>query len=213
MKSDKVFSIKITLNSSSPSIWRRILVPSDYSFFDLHCAIQNAMGWFDSHLHGFAIGQKRTTRTMSIKFPDPEEENSFWEDDDYKDERKEKIRDYFGKSIKQCVYTYDYGDSWDHTILFEKEINTDSKQKYPQCIAGKNACPPEDCGGLGGYDHLIEVLKNPKDKEYDDMLEWLGMEDPKEFDPSHFDPSEVEFDDPKERLREVENGFEIKPLK
>ena len=103
MKPDKIFSLKISLNGSSPSIWRRILVPTDYSFFDLHCAMQNAMGWFDSHLHGFVIGQKGTARTISIKFPDPEGEDSFWEDDDYKDERKEKISDYFGKLIKQCI--------------------------------------------------------------------------------------------------------------
>jgi hypothetical protein len=210
MKSDKILSLKITLNDSSPSIWRRILVPADYSFFDLHCAIQNAMGWFDSHLHGFAIGQKGTARTINIKLPDPENDD-LWEDK-YEDERKEKISNYFGKSIKQCIYTYDYGDSWDHTVLFEKEIDVDPKQKYPQCVAGKNSCPPEDCGGLGGYNHLIEVLKNPKDEEYEDMLEWLAIDDPKELDPSYFDLSEVEFEDPKKRLKEVEKGFGIKPI-
>lgn len=213
MKYNKIFSLKITLNDSSPSIWRRILIPSDYTFFDLHCAIQNSMGWLDSHLHGFEIGQKGTARTTSIKFPDPEGEAGFWEDDDYKDERVEKIADYFGKSIKQCIYTYDYGDSWDHTVLFEKETEADPKQKYPQCIAGKNACPPEDCGGLGGYDHLIEVLKNPKDEEHKDMLEWLSIENPNEFDPAYFDPNEVEFEDSKKRLKEFEKGFGIKPLK
>ena len=213
MKSDKIFSLKISLSGSSPSIWRRIWVPADYSFFDLHCSVQNAMGWFDSHLHGFSIGQKGTAKTISIKFPDPEGENSFWEDDDYKDERSEKIGDYFGKSIKQCVYTYDYGDSWNHTVLFEKEMEADSKQRYPQCIAGKNACPPEDCGGLGGYYHLIKVLKNSKNEEHEDMLEWLGLEDPREFDPTYFDPKEVEFEDPKKRLKEVEEGFGVKPLK
>ncbi len=212
MQKDKIFSLKVTLNGSSPQIWRRILVPKDYSFFDLHCAIQNAMGWFDSHLHGFAIAQKGTARTINIKFPDPEGEDSFWQDDDYKDERKEKIADYFGKSIKQCVYTYDYGDGWNHTVLFEKELAADSKQKYPECVTGKNACPPEDCGGIWGYYHLIEVINNPKDEEHKDMLEWLGLEDLKEFDPKHFDPNEVEFENPKQRLKEVEKGFGIKPI-
>src|SRR3990167_656072 len=66
MKSDKIFSLKISLSGSSPSIWRRIWVPADYSFFDLHCSIQNAMGWFDSHLHGFSIGQKVIAGTIQF---------------------------------------------------------------------------------------------------------------------------------------------------
>jgi len=210
-KPNKIFSFRITLIGTKPSIWRRILVPADYSFFDLHCAIQNAMEWTDSHLHGFAIGQKRTAKPIVIKLPDPEGEDDLW-GSEYIDERKAKIEDCLGKTVKQCVYTYDYGDNWDHTVLFEKELDADPKQKYPQCIAGKNACPPEDCGGLGGYDHLIEVLNNPKDEEHDDMLEWLCIESPDEFDPAYFDLSEIEFENPGERLKEIEEGFGIKPV-
>ncbi len=213
MQSNKIFSLKITLNYTAPSVWRRILVPSGYSFFDLHCAIQDAMGWLDSHLHGFSISQKGTIRPLNIKLPDADGEDGWLADDDYKDERKEKISDFFGKSIKQCIYTYDYGDNWDHTVLFEKEIDAAPNQEYPQCVAGKNACPPEDCGGIPGYYNLIKVLKNPKNDQHEDMLEWLNIEDPKEFNPSYFDPKEIDFVNPKTRLREVQKGFGIKPLK
>ncbi len=208
----KLFQFKITLDHASPKIWRRILVPSDYNFFELHSAIQGAMsGWIDYHLHSFYIAQKGTTRPISIKFPDPE--GSIFEDDgDYLDERKEKIADYFGVKIKQCKYCYDFGDSWDHTILFEREIDGDSKEDYPKCIVGENACPPEDCGGVWGYEDLKKILKKPKHPEYEDRLDWLMMDEDDKFDPTHFDINEVCFEDPKEKLKDFEKQFGIKSI-
>ena len=80
-------------------------------------------------------------------------------------------------------------------------------EEYPQCVAGKNACPPDDCGGLGGYDRLQLILKDPKDGEHADMLEWLCIDSADEFDPLHLNPEEIEFMDPVERLKEYEKGF------
>lgn len=201
-----ILQFKITLNQSSPSVWRRILVPADYTFFDLHVAIQGAMDWEDSHLHAFSVAQKGSAQSIAIAYPNPESDGF---DEPQLDERKEKIADYFGKIIKQCVYTYDFGDSWDHVILFEKELSADPNKTYPLCIAGENACPPEDCGGVGGYDNLQEVLKNPKNPGYKDMLEWLGLDSAAEFNPAAFDLREVHFEDPKKRLREYRKGFGI----
>src|SRR3990167_8316466 len=99
-----VMQFKITLNDSEPKIWRRIIVPKKYSFFDLHCAIQDAFGWTDSHLHGFYISQKGTARPIAIKFPDPENFDLPFANE-FLDERTEKIAGYFGKQIKQCQYT------------------------------------------------------------------------------------------------------------
>src|SRR3989338_3341927 len=195
-----ILQFKITLNDSTPRVWRRILVPNNYTFFALHCAIQNAMGWSDSHLHAFYIEKKRSKNRISIEFPNPEADDLYGSE--ARDERRELIADYFGKTIKQCVYCYDFGDNWDHAILFERALPRDPKAKYPQCLAGANGCPPDDCGGVGGYDDLQKIIKNPNHKEHFDMLEWLGLGDPKEFDPHGFNSAEVEFENPKKRLAE-----------
>ncbi len=205
MKDKSIFQFKITLNDSKPKIWRRIQVPSDYSFFDLHVAIQDAMGWTDSHLHGFRITKSKTAVPIIIQYPDPEDDFGFGRE--VLDERKVVISDYFGKTIKQCVYEYDFGDGWDHTILFEKQLLVESGETLPVCIAGENACPPEDCGGVWGYMNLLQVLKNPKHPDHKDILEWLDIGKATEFDPMHFDPKTVDFRDPAEVLKEYKKGF------
>ncbi len=205
--SQPVFQFKITLNDSQPKIWRRIVVPKEYSFFDLHVAIQDAMGWTDGHLHGFLIEKEKSSkrRTM-MSFPNPEDD---WagEDNDTLDERSQYIADYFGVIVKQCIYTYDFGDSWDHTVFFERELPANTGVKYPQCIAGKNACPPDDCGGVWGYSELQTAIQNPKHPRHGELLEWLGLNHPSQFDPAAFDPSGVQFQNPKKRLKEYEKGF------
>lgn len=205
MKPDQIFQFKITLNDSKPSIWRRIIVPADYTFFELHCAIQNAMGWTDSHLHAFRFANKNNKgRPINIATPMPDDDECGHEKID---ERLTRIADYFGKISKQCVYDYDFGDSWEHMVVLEKTLLAVKGAKYPQCVAGKNACPPDDCGGVWGYMNLIEVLKNPKHPDHADMLDWLCIEDPREFDPSDFDPNEVKFENTKKRLAEWNKGF------
>ena len=89
-------------------------------------------------------------------------------------------------------YTYDFGDDWVHKIKFEKILTREKNIDYPICIKGKRACPPEDCGGIWGYEDLLEIINNPKHEEYEEMLEWLGGE----FDPEHFDVKEIRFSDP-----------------
>ena len=107
----QIYQLKVTINHTSPSIWRRMHISSDCTFFDLHVAIQNAMGWTDSHLHSFSMIQRGTARAISIEYPNPERE-PFQEP--ALDETKEKIAAYFGKQVKQCIYTYDFGDNWEH---------------------------------------------------------------------------------------------------
>ena len=202
-----VFQLKIVLVGSKPAVWRRILVPATDTFFDLHVAIQDAMGWTDSHLHAFYVGKGKVSDRITIEFPNPEGEDMYR--GETRDERKERIADYFGASIKQCVYDYDFGDGWTHTVLLERELPAEAGAKYPQCVAGENACPPEDCGGLGGYDDLQEIVKNSKHPEHADMLEWLCLDSADEFDPTAFDSREVEFQNPRKRLKEYQRGFGI----
>jgi len=110
-------------------------------------------------------------------------------------ENKVKISKYFKETNQKARYEYDFGDSWIHTVKFEKIIPVSAGEKYPKCITGKMACPPEDCGGIGGYYDMLSILNNPKDEEYDGMIEWLGGK----YDPQLFDPNAVSFDDPLKR--------------
>ncbi|MCX6719464.1 MAG: plasmid pRiA4b ORF-3 family protein [Candidatus Taylorbacteria bacterium] len=197
MKSDNILQFKITLNGSLPKIWRRILVPADYTFFDLHCAIQNAMGWDDCHLHAFQFKDKKGIRDF-INIATPMVDDNMY-GDRIIDERLTLICDYFGKVSKQCVYDYDFGDGWEHSVVLEKTMPKENG-KYPRCIAGANACPPDDCGGIWGYIELIKAIKNSKHPDHADMMDWLCIDSPDEFDPTKFDPDAVKFIDPKKRL-------------
>lgn len=205
MKNSKdVLQLKITLIGLKPPIWRRLLVPADYSFFDLHVALQDTFGWFDCHLHQFFTENpyKRTSRWQHIAFPMPEME-------DVIDERETKLYDWF-KNIKDLMwYEYDFGDSWMHEIKLEKILASEVDVAYPQLLDGARACPPEDCGGIGGYQDLLDVLANPKDREYANMLEWLGISKAEEFDPEGFNKDNVNFRDPKKILREFEEKLDI----
>ena len=206
----QIFQLKITLDESSPKIWRRIAVPSNYTFFQLHIAIQNAFGWGDSHLHAFVFKNKNSSQMVTIQFPDSENEPFFT--DTVLDERVENISDYFDDSSKRCKYTYDFGDNWDHTILFEREIKKERGKKYPLCADGANACPPDDCGGAWGYKDLQEKIKNSGHAEHKEMIEWLGLRKAQEFDPYRFDPKKIVFENTHASLKEYERQFGVKPL-
>ena len=110
------------------------------------------------------------------------------------------MANWFPKRLKQCTYTYDFGDSWDHTVLFEKSIPAE-KKKYPVCLAGENLCPPEDCGGAGGYDHLLKTINNPKAAEYEELVDWMGLEDGEKYDPTAFHLAEIGFANSKSELK------------
>jgi hypothetical protein len=125
------------------------------------------------------------------------------------DERKTKLSAFLRKPKDKIWYEYDFGDGWIHEVTVEKTMPSDSKMKYPHFVDGANACPPEDCGGIGGYGHLLEVLANSKDEEYNDMLEWLEIESPADFDQNYFDKKHVKFRDPKKVLKQYEKGFGV----
>lgn len=188
-KFNNVYQFKVTLQDSKPPIWRRIQVPEMYDFWDLHVAIQDAMGWYDCHLHEFEMINPATDSPVNIGIP-------------YEDaggvlpERTQKIAHYFSAENPYAHYVYDFGDSWEHTIQLEKIIPRENIT-YPVCIDGKRACPPEDCGGIWGYEEFLEIINDPNHEEYEDMMDWIGGE----FDPEHFDPAEITFDNPAKRFR------------
>jgi len=192
-KFDKIFQFKITLKGIRPPIWRRIQVPETYTFWDLHVAIQDAMGWFDSHLHRFEILNHSTGMKEEIGIPDEEFEWDTvtlpgWE---------QKIADYFSMNNTKSEYVYDFGDNWEHIVKLEKILPRQEGIAYPKCTDGKRACPPEDCGGLWGYEDLLKAITNPKHREHKEMLDWVGGS----FDAEHFDIKEVVFENPAQRLK------------
>ncbi len=193
MKTDyiQVYQFKVALNGIRPPIWRRIQVPSNYTFWDLHIAIQDAMGWWDSHLHEFDVHNPSSGGQERIGIP--------VEDYDSGDEVipgwNRNISQYFSLENPKAGYVYDFGDDWEHTLTLEKILPREKGRQYPVCVKGKRACPPEDCGGIWGYQELLEIIADPEHEEYDEMMEWVG----EAFDPEAFDAKSIEFDDPRER--------------
>jgi hypothetical protein len=155
------------------------LIPSDMLLSDFHMIIQISMGWTNSHLHQFIKNRTFYTERMS--------DDDTWGELDNVDYKKMKISDLLKKEKEKIVYEYDFGDGWEHDVLLEKILPGDEKLESPICLAGKMACPPEDCGGVWGYADLLEILKNPKHEEYDSYMDWLGGE----FDPENFDKDAV----------------------
>ena len=192
-KFNQVYQFKITLRGSKPPIWRRIQVPETFTFWDLHVAIQDVMGWSDYHLHLFELTDPSTGMKIEVGIP----EREFGEYGETRPGWKEKIADWFTIENRKADYTYDFGDDWEHKIELEKILPWEKGVKYPVCVQGKGACPPEDCGGVWGYEGFLEAIKDPKHEQHEEMLEWVGGE----FDPGHFDVKKVHFDDPNKRWK------------
>jgi len=162
--SDRVYQLKITLRGSKPPIWRRVIVPATFHLYKLHQVIQAAMGWDDSHLHQFIIEGEY----YSIPSPDD------WEP--VIDERRYALSRIAPYEMMKFVYEYDFGDSWEHIVLVEKILPAEAGRQYPICIKGKRACPPEDVGGVWGYENFLEALGDPDHEEHESYLEWIDGE-------------------------------------
>ena len=170
-----IYQLKITLKDFRPPIWRRVQVNSDITLGKLHQIIQASMGWTNSHLHGFSI--------EGVEYGQPVPEFDL----EIKNEQRVKLSKVVTGEKKKFLYTYDMGDSWEHEILVEKVLPHDPLVRYPVCLTGKRACPPEDCGGVWGYAEFLEAITQPDHPEHESMLEWVGGA----FDPDAFLLSEV----------------------
>ncbi|MBN1659996.1 MAG: plasmid pRiA4b ORF-3 family protein [Anaerolineae bacterium] len=170
-----IYQVKVTLEESKPPIWRRILVPGDATLARLHTIIQIAMGWSDSHLHQFIVG-----RTFYGE-PHPDYGNEM------RDERRVRLNQVVPEPGMRFRYEYDFGDSWMHTLLVEKILEPGPGQRYPVCVKGERACPPEDVGGVWGYEDFLEAIGDPDHPEHEEYLEWAGDD----FDAEAFDLQET----------------------
>ena len=174
---DTVHQLKITLRSVKPRVWRRIAIRSATNLSELAAILEAAMGWLGGHLHAFEGADARYT------MPDPE-----WPDDDL-DERAFRVRDVLPDVGSKLRWDYDFGDGWEHDVVVEKIGPGQSDVDVPICLAGRMACPPEDCGGPMGYEALLDALTDPTHPEHDDVREWA----PPDFDPTYFDVNETSF--------------------
>ncbi len=165
---NSIISLKVTLRGAKPPIWRRLLAPANMTLADLHEAIQRAMGWDGGHLHVFDIDGRSYGDRSAV--------------DDVADENRLTLDGVRRSGVARFAYTYDFGDDWEHTITIEKTLPAAQGTTYPACIAGKRACPPEDCGGPWGYQELLDIIADPAHPERVERLEWLG----EEFDPEEF---------------------------
>jgi len=167
-----VYRIKVTLTESSPEIWRRIDVLDSMTLLQLHEVLQIVMGWEDYHLHEFTVGGRHYGNVALEDDPVP------------------KLLDGRTAKLKQIVpvqpgtrfrYLYDFGDSWHHELLVEGVLLADSGTDYPHCSAGERRGPPEDVGGVSGYERYLNILADPDHEEHEDMLSWRGKFDPEAF--------------------------------
>jgi hypothetical protein len=166
-----LYQLKITLKWSKPPIWRRVVVRGDMTLDRLHNVIQIAMGWTDSHLHQFIAGSG-FARTF---YGRPDRESADMGNETL-NEKRYSVADLAPAAKRKFIYEYDFGDGWQHDVVAEKILPPDPTFKHPVCLAGANACPPEDCGGIGGYYNLLEIMSDPKHPEHGDMEEWIGGE-------------------------------------
>ena len=177
----KMYQLKIELPPIDPPIWRRLLVRGDMNLGLLHAVIQVSMGWTNSHLHQFFIGNKRYANPRFDRDIASDEEPD-------RNESKATLMTVAPLAKARFVYEYDFGDSWQHLVTVEKILEPDASfQGFAKCLDGRRACPPEDCGGAWGYEDLLKIIKSPKHKEHKSMMEWLGGE----FDAEAFDIEKI----------------------
>jgi len=172
-----IYQLRIALRGSHPPIWRRVLVPGNWSLGALHYVIQVAMGWTNSHLHQFIIGDDYISLYMV-------------EGVTSRHAAQVTLAEVALQPKQKFVYEYDFGDGWEHDILVEKIMPPEKGRHYPMCVAGRRACPPEDCGGVYGYANLLEIIADPNHQDHEDMRAWLAEMRP-DFDPEAFDLDDV----------------------
>ncbi|MBK8983479.1 MAG: plasmid pRiA4b ORF-3 family protein [Ignavibacteria bacterium] len=172
----KILQFKITLKGSNPKIWRRFQTEDNLMFRDLHYLIQAIMGWENDHLYQFIFEEDRY-------IGDPE----MHEGDDISDDKETELSEIFNAPKTIIIYEYDFGDGWEHELVLENILEKNPEQHYPVCLAGELNCPPEDCGGIYGFYDMLNILKDEKHPDHEEIKEWMG----EDYDPDLFDIERV----------------------
>ena len=174
---DRITRLRITLNDTKPPIWRNVEVPLTTSLKGLHEVIQAAMPFEDYHLFDFRVGEQRYAIPVP-EFDGPETRHA----------KLTKLGAVIEKGFREFVYTYDFGDNWQHTVTVEAIAEADPAVSYPRFIAGERRAPPEDVGGTWGFEEFVEAMTKPRHREKKAMMEWYGGP----FDPEMMDRKAIE---------------------
>lgn len=163
--------LRVSLEDVEPTVWRTLAVRSDTKLPKFNRMLEAVMGWQGHHLHMFEVGELRFG-------------TSDLDDPGLIDERRITVRQVLPRLGSELVWLYDFGDGWSHTVVVEDgDEHPDPGVRFPACIGGERACPPEDCGGPRGYQELMAVLADPAHEEYEELKQWA----PADFDPAEFD--------------------------
>ena len=188
----EILTFHVQLGEIYPAIWRRLEVRASGTFWDLHCAIQDAMPWDDKHLHEFLFPTGDQETAIGL-----DEGDGFREDVAFLLGWETRLRDWFVAVPAQCRYVYDFGDEWVHTVVLESRRAAEPGVRYPRCTAGERRCPPEDVGGPHGYREFLAAMSDRRHSEHHSYMEWVGGP----WDPEDFRPERILFSNPKSRLR------------
>lgn len=169
-KKYEYYEIKVSVRDTHPPVWRRLRIPEGITFHELNAIIQISFGWSGYHAYDFEV--RTTPHGIGILIELPELCEG-WKGIEIRNSKEEKIDKYF-KEYKKVKYTYDFGDEWIHDIIIEKIVETDIKLVSPVCIKAKMANLPEDCGGSYGYEDVLDILADKKNKRHEEMREWIG---------------------------------------
>jgi hypothetical protein len=179
------YQLRIELHEVQPQVWRRLLVPEDITLIKLNVVLQQVMGWLGGHLHEYIVGR------LHYGIPDDD-----WPSAELMiDERRVRLNTLVESGARRFIYLYDFGDGWEHTVKIEDVvIPTTTGAMKIRCLAGENACPPEDVGGPHSYFEFLTAIKDPTHEEHGSMLQWIG---------GAFDPVAFNINDVNERLAEI----------
>jgi hypothetical protein len=169
--------IRVTLAEIDPLVWRRLVVPLSWHLGELHLAIQAAFNWWNSHLHEYRIG--------GLRYGDSEvgDEGGFPDSPRLFDETAVRLSDFGFETGVTFTYVYDFGDNWRHIVEIERPVALEATPRLASCVAGARARPPEDVGGVSGYENFLSIMADPTDQEYAEIRRWCGGH----FDPEWFD--------------------------
>jgi hypothetical protein len=175
---ERFYLLKIQLLDIEPVIWRRFVVPASITLDRLHDVIQIVMGWTDSHLHEFTIGNKRY-----MEYPESKEDGLVC--------GRYRLGDLIKQKGRTFRYLYDFGDSWEHELALEENryFNPELRTELA-CLEGERPCPPEDVGGVPGYFEFCNALKDPSHEEHESYMEWSGGD----FDSEQFDSESINWE-------------------
>lgn len=162
-KPSATLQLHIELRGTQPKVWRRVLVPESITLAKLHLVIEAVFDWGGGHLHEFSVGEER--------FGTPDPEYDAW--GDIRNERTTRLASALG-AARTMNYVYDFGDNWRHRIKVEKRLEPAPAGMLPMCVAGANAAPPDDCGGVYGYYDFVAAVSDPNHPEHAEKMEWIG---------------------------------------